>query len=132
LLAEQINTAQVLNWERPAQLATLAKAKPLPPNCRAFFFVPSIDRAADMHSASQSGASALQTEALQLANHVGIPTIHGYSGSPPPNYPWLKLHPESPDYLADINRWLRLNNIRDGLCTYNPADGSWAPYLLPS
>jgi hypothetical protein len=35
---------------------------------------------------------------MVIAQHIGVPTINGYSGDTPPG--WKLLYPASPDYTA--------------------------------
>ena len=129
LLVEQLNGRHNLHWDRVAQLDYLARVQPVPPDCRAFFLAPSSDRVAGTPFQMHYRALQFQTEAMQLANHAGIPTFHGYGGFFPRDY--SLLDPEHPDYLVRVNSWLRLNVIREGVCSYNPLDGSWTPYQPP-
>jgi hypothetical protein len=69
--------------------------------------------------------SAYQTDALLLSMQLKMPTLNGYSGIMPKE--WHLMNPSSPLYNYYVYKWIKINNIKDRLCSLNLDSGVLTP-----
>ncbi|HTW29449.1 MAG TPA: hypothetical protein VME92_20150 [Acetobacteraceae bacterium] len=102
-------TAEVSSW--------LDHARPPPFPCQAFYVVPL--------SGSHLQWYEDQSDAMMLAQRIGIPTLNGNSSWWPPG--WSLMDPAAPDYPKHVLDWIRLNHLQGRVCGVDPRAGRWVP-----
>ena len=115
LLAEQANTRQVANWRKSDYTAIVEKIAPPPAQCQAFYFVRPIRNRHPIHQ---------QLDAMLIAQAIGLPTLHGYSGWSPKN--WKLWHPNEDIYTAELAKWRTLHPQSRGWCALDGWTGQWS------
>jgi hypothetical protein len=121
LALEQINGATTALISRAHELAFLGKV-PAAGQCEVFFI-------ADSKPAGRP-SYAYQIDAMLISQHVGIPTINGYSGWEPSG--WAVRDPvQGSGYLDFANIWLRQNEVTDGVCAFDEATMAWTVHKVP-
>ena len=113
-VAEQANVEPNHNLSREHQMALLTAAPAAPGNCQSFYISP--------HT-SNRGNTAVQTDAMLIAQRAGIPTLNGYSGWAPPQ--WLLSTSTQPHYRAMAWKWAKERGITEGLCEYEFDQKQW-------
>jgi hypothetical protein len=90
---------------------------PQPPaDCRAFYIMP---------KAGAIGAPwwLIQSDAMLIAVHFGIPTLNGNASVYPAG--WQLKDPSAPDYLQALRDWSARNGLNAGLCGLQSRTGPW-------
>jgi hypothetical protein len=112
---EQINVGMDPQLAPADQAALLASAEGVPEVCEAFFVE---------HPTEGRGLWVMQTDAMGIAQHLGIPTLNGYSGLAPPGWELLGL-PGGAPYHEAVGSWVEGTNIEARVCAFNLRDSSW-------
>lgn len=99
---------------RNEQLAFLASTHPAPTICRSFYVT--------APPPTKMMAFEVQTDAMLISQHLGLPTIDGYSGEFPPG--WKLPYPNAPGYLTQVSRWVQAEHLK-GVCELNIVDMEW-------
>jgi hypothetical protein len=115
IIVEQAHTSVSTDLNRGAQNAVLASVPTPPIGCTSFFVVDSVRNSMKYYE--------YQTEAMVIAQHVGVPTINGYSGDTPPG--WKLLYPTSPNYTAAVRAWVETNHLANGICRLDIGTMTW-------
>lgn len=114
VMFEQTNTTIAFRrFDRSDEITALAAVPPPPNSCRSFAVV-------DPTKTVYDGVSI---DAMLIAQHIGRPTVNGYSGQSPPGWnlrPWLD------DYTSLTQQWAIDRGIATGLCTYNLTTREWS------
>lgn len=110
VVLEQVQTPET--YRRGPVRATVARlAQRIPPDCAVFFY-----------SSDDPGAMPhhVHLEAMWASMATGIPTINGYSGGAPPDWPLQDAvirAPEGEPALRDaLRRWIAARQIREPVC----------------
>ena len=114
LTAEQINMAPVHGLERMSENAILERAQRPPSNCSSFFL--------DAPASLERPWYANQIDAMLVARMFDLPTLNGYSGWLPVNWPLASIDDDSAD---NARVWAASHRISAGVCGLNMRDGSW-------
>jgi hypothetical protein len=111
LVVEQCNTASVAKLDRAAELAFIRHTPAPPAECESFFLL-----------TSPTGFYfELDLDAMIIAQTHRLPTLNGYSGAEPPGW---RLRHDKPDYLANVQSWVRLHGLRH-VCSYDATTKRW-------
>jgi hypothetical protein len=121
ILAEQLNSTSQSQMRRSAQIALLAAVPSVPAGCTSFFVTDSVPNRLHYYE--------YQTAAMMISQHVGLPTINGYSGDRPPGW---NLYPELPGYLAHVKQWTTTHGLKTGVCGYDLGTREWRTHPLGS
>jgi hypothetical protein len=115
LIAEQFSRAPV-TFSRKEQLTWLGSVPQPPADCRAFYIMP---------KAGAIGAPwwLIQSDAMLIAVHFGIPTLNGNASVYPAG--WQLKDPSAPDYLQALRDWSARNGLNAGLCGLQSRTGPW-------
>ncbi|MET3805829.1 hypothetical protein ABIB25_002837 [Nakamurella sp. UYEF19] len=117
LALEQANVGRNAGIDRPAELAALAAVPVQPPGCRTFFLT--------VHRLPAQPAYESSIDAMLISQHLGLPTINGFSGQFPAGYGSV-ADPSAPDYAAGVARWIDDNGLVSGVCRYDETAHTWA------
>ncbi|HEY7824093.1 MAG TPA: hypothetical protein VIG24_14730 [Acidimicrobiia bacterium] len=130
LLVEQLNT----RIEQKVDVADVAALRELPAptlQCNSFFIAPPLDTRriyANQADPVIDAGIALGITAQIIARSQGIPSLNGYSGGEPLNWP---LGPATlidyPRYEAELKRYVEAFELTD-VCGLNLQDGTWFRY----
>lgn len=121
LLAEQLNGYTPTFLDRPHELARL-NAVPAPPaECRAFFVTAA--RTESRFGEEVANVYNHNTEAMLVAEVIGLPTINGISTFNPPL--WPDGLPGTPEYLAAVRRYAAAHRL-EGLCGLDLQRFAWS------
>ena len=115
IVVEQAHTSVSTDLNRGAQNAMLASVPTPPIGCTSFFVVDSVHNSMKYYE--------YQTEAMVIAQHIGVPTVNGYSGDTPPG--WELLYPTSPNYTAAVRAWVETRRLADGICRLDIGTMTW-------
>jgi hypothetical protein len=90
---------------------THALAKLVSPDCTSFFLSPVLDVAAQPDW-------SIQTQALWVSLEIGIPTVNGFSGNEPPDWPLhdsvIRTSGDEQRIATSLAAWAAKNGLRDG------------------
>ncbi|WP_135466413.1 hypothetical protein [Crenalkalicoccus roseus] len=111
LVAEQLNAYAPRFLDRPLELARLRSVPPAPAECRAFFVTAA--RTESRFGEEVDNIYNHNTEAMLIAEVLGLPTINGISTFNPPL--WPESFPPRPEYFAAVRRYAAAHGL-DGLC----------------
>ncbi len=117
IVIDQVNGDVAYGGSREQVEAMIARIPPPPAECRTFFVT--------VAPADRSPGPVINTVAAIIAQRLGVPTVNGYTSSPPPG--WTLADPHSHAYLADVVAWLDANDIRRGACRLDLAAAHWTP-----
>jgi hypothetical protein len=115
IIVEQAHTSVSTDLNRGAQDAMLASVPTPPVGCTSFFVVDSVRNSMKYYE--------YQTEAMVIAQRIGVPTINGYSGDTPPG--WKLLYPTSPNYTAAVRGWVDTHHLAGGICRLDLGTMTW-------
>jgi hypothetical protein len=121
LLAEQLNAYSPRFLDRPLELARVRAVPPPPAGCRAFFVTAA--RRESRFGEEVDDAYNHNTEAMLVAEVLGLPTINGISTFNPPL--WPGSYPPRPEYLEAVRRHARAHGLEDGLCGLDLQRFAW-------
>ncbi len=118
IAVEQLNVAvpQRLPVARIEYLNTVSAA---PTECKSFAVT---TLTPVEYSDEIRGRTTAQTDALIVAQRLGLPTWNGYSGLEPEG--WNLFDPASPDYKKAASDWAQANSLQGG-CGLSFADRTW-------
>jgi hypothetical protein len=115
IIVEQAHTSVSTDLNRGPQDAMLASVPTPPVGCTSFFVVDSVRNSMKYYE--------YQTEAMLIAQRLGVPTINGYSGDTPPG--WKLLYPTSPNYTAEVRAWADTHHLAGGICRLDLGTMTW-------
>jgi hypothetical protein len=121
LLAEQLNAYSPRFLDRPLEAGRLAAVPPPPASCRAFFVTAA--RTESRFGEQVANEYNHNTEAMLVAEVVGLPTINGISTFNPPH--WPGGYPPQPAYLDAVRAYAQAYGIREGLCGLDLQRFAW-------
>jgi hypothetical protein len=121
LVAEQMNAYAPRFLDRPLELARLRAVPPPPPECRAFFVTAA--RAESRFGEEVANAYNHNTEAMLIAEVLGLPTINGISTFNPPH--WPAGFPPQAEYLEAVRRYATIQGVAEGLCGLDLQRFTW-------
>jgi hypothetical protein len=113
-LVEQINLLDNSRIRRSAESAFLAAVPPPPAPCRAFYVVP---------RRPPSRSYLDETDAMMIAQHIGLPTLNGLSGWFPPGWDLLR---RGVDHEGLVRQWIARSGLTEQVCSYDVAKRQWA------
>jgi hypothetical protein len=113
-LVEQINLMDNSRVRRSTELAFLAAVPPPPAPCGAFYVVP---------RRPQNASYLDDTDAMMIAQHIGLPTLNGLSGWFPPGWNLLS---RSADHAGLVRQWIVRSGLTEQVCSYDVAKRQWA------
>jgi hypothetical protein len=125
LLAEQLNGYAPTFLDRPQELARLTAVPPPPRECRAFFVTAA--RSESRFGEEVANVYNHNTEAMLVAQVLGLPTINGISTFNPPL--WPDGLTGTPEYLAAVRRYAAAHRL-EGLCGLDLQRFTWDPAPL--
>jgi hypothetical protein len=121
LLLEQGNAYAPLFLDRPLELARLKAVPPPPAGCRAFFV--SAARTESRFGEAVADPYNHNTEAMIVAEVLGLPTINGISSFNPPH--WPDGIPDDPAHRAAVAAYAKAWGIA-GLCALDLQAMRWS------
>lgn len=122
LVAEELNAYAPRFLDRPLERARLEAVPPPPAGCRAFFVTAA--RTESRFGEAVANPYNHNTEAMLVAEVLGLPTVNGISTFNPPH--WEPSFPGRPDYPDSIRRWASAYGV-GGLCGLDLQRMSWDP-----
>ena len=108
----------ITRWGRSKSLSSLSTV-PVPPRSVKAFFIFNDEN-------DSRPIPYKQLDACEIANHFGVPTLNGYSGTNPKDWDGIWAI-DSPNYIDAINRWLSINDISNGVYAYDSVKRFWIP-----
>jgi hypothetical protein len=111
---EQVNLAQRANLSAAAEEEPVAKIA-MPPQACASFFVAAEPKRQPWE---------VQIDAMMIALKIGLPTLNGYSGQRPPN--WPLRDPQDPGYESSVLDWATARGLLPTLCRLDVLSGEWS------
>jgi hypothetical protein len=121
LLAEQLNAYSPRFLDRPLEAARLAAIPPPPTGCRAFFVTAA--REESRFGEEVANEYNHNTEAMLVAEALGLPTINGISTFNPPR--WPGGFPPQPAYLDAVRDYAKAYSVTEGLCGLDLQRFAW-------
>ncbi len=121
LLAEQLNAYSPRFLDRPLEAGRLAAIPPPPGECRAFFVTAA--RAESRFGEEVANEYNHNTEAMLVAEALGLPTINGISTFNPPR--WPAGFPPDPAYLEAVRAYAKAWGVEEGLCGLDLRRFAW-------
>jgi hypothetical protein len=115
VLAEQLNTAQVSNVHRDAEVSVLRSVGPAPTTCTSFFVTDTVHSGRPFY--------AYQLDAMLISQRVGLPTLNGYTGDTPAG--WSLSFPERSSYSFFVKAWADQHGLDSGLCQLELSTMTW-------
>jgi len=126
LMIEQINTASPHVFSRAQQLELLAKIPAPPPDCKVFYLIPTLEPPASpslTYPTTIYPSYVLQSDAVMVAVHFGIPTVNGNTSIWPAG--WHLMNPDGPFYHRELKIWARAKHLDKGFCGLDSRRGIW-------
>jgi hypothetical protein len=121
LLVEQLNGYAPTYLDRPHELARLRAVPPPPAACRSFFVTAA--RTESRFGEEVDNVYNHNTEAMLVAEVIGLPTINGISTFNPPL--WPDGLPGTPAYAAAVRAYAAAHRLQ-GLCGLDLRRFSWS------
>jgi hypothetical protein len=121
LLVEQLNGYTPTFLDRPHELARLRAVPPPPAACRSFFVTAA--RTDSRFGEEVDNVYNHNTEAMLVAEVIGLPTINGISTFNPPL--WPDGLPGTPAYAAAVRAYAAAHSLQ-GLCGLDLRRFSWS------
>jgi hypothetical protein len=116
LAAEQVNSMPTHLISRPTDIQKLFRIERPPQTCSAFYIIEQVN---GLYKLLQ-----VQTDAMLIAERVGIPTLNGYSGWSPDG--WNLIAPQG-RIERNVRDWALQNRLTKGLCSLDAVSGRWSP-----
>lgn len=113
LLIEQVNTDSSKRVSVSTERTLAAVAERTPVSCRSFFAT---------GSSSDGTPWGVHLDAMVVSMFNGLPTLNGYSGFEPDEYPSL---PGTLGHPAAMRQWAARHGIADGLCQLDLGGPEW-------
>jgi len=126
LVAEELNSYSPRFLDRPLERARLEAVPPPPSECHAFFVTAA--RTESRFGEEVANVYNHNTEAMLIAEVLGIPTINGISTFNPPH--WAGSFPPRPEYFDAIRRYAAAYGLTGGLCGLDLQRMRWEPTPL--
>jgi hypothetical protein len=121
LLVEQLNGYAPTFMDRPHELARLRAVPPPPAACQSFYVTAA--RTESRFGEEVANVYNHNTEAMLVAEVIGLPTINGISTFNPPL--WPDGLPGTPEYAAAVRAYATAHGLR-GLCGLDLQRFSWS------
>lgn len=106
-------------WRTDLEVGFLANITVPPVDCKAFYLYDSGN--------NKIPASSYQLTAYEIANHFGIKTMNGYSGSTPPG--WRLWNIKDKAYVSNVYSWIKQNNLKD-IYGYDKHKNTWTKFSV--
>ncbi len=116
IVLEQLNVGDGSHVDRSDQLKSLIVAPAPPATCKSFYITDSGPNPAIFYITT--------IDAMQISQHLELPTVNGYSGQSPAGYNFLDTN--DPDYLNRVRVWADAHGVSAGLCSYDRATHVWS------
>lgn len=126
VLAEQYSSFPTARF-KAADVKALADIPQPPRACRTFYTVNPYR--ADGESAVNMKYYIHSTEAMLIAERIGLPTLLGMHTFIPPG--WDLTDPLAPDYEWRVYRYAEKHHLTEGLCAFDLQDLTWRVVTTP-
>lgn len=104
-------------WRTDLEVGFLENVTVPPVDCKAFYLYDSGN--------NKIPASSYQLTAYEIANHFGIKTVNGYSGSTPPG--WRLWNIKDKAYVSNVYSWIKQKDLKD-VYGYDRYTNTWTRF----